>query len=1538
MRNKYIRFFISSTFDDMKIERNLLMEIFSDLNAEYSEQNWQIDYIDLRWGISKETGLENKTMQVCKDELKQCQQMSPKPNFIILLGNRYGWIPLPEVVPVEIYETLQMTRYEKFVFDNWYKLDKNYLPNGAYIIKSRLCSKDIEYDIFSDKTTFINYANDNIWKEKVERELVAMLKRNNCKLYGTSATEQEIELGALNVDDAQEHVIAYIRHLQRIPDKKKKIYDESDKKDEISSLERRLREKLSDCNIISVDTDYDYYISSEYATVFKTEMKKHLCRIINNVIEESKQEKASSENQRHIDYALLEASEFIGREKELEYIKKYVENKEADYGLWYQAPSGMGKSALLAKVVEIYREDYDIICRFCGTSELSYDAESLFSSIYMDLFCLNSKNKGRKCDYINNRSFLNYQISYFSSTLKNGSFLRPLLIVIDSLDRVDDYNWPDFSTLQWLNANGRKDIRIIISSTPDLKYRIELPFIRKRHLDNLGDEAISLVYKQLHHKNRTLDESQKLQLSTIIEKSDKSPLYLKTLGRILTKVDSQQDISLIPHTLDGLIKYYCQQLSSASRHGQAIVDHIVFWLATAYSGIVENEIAETLSLNEVYLKYLIAESYQELDIRDGRVVIPPILWIRLRYDLQPLIRQENRLKIQLTTFFHPRIKQTILEIFKDREGYKKYLYTLLYHYYTSKYHDRHALLEGAHYLFHAYRNSIVTKDELMHHMESNLEFIVYKKLYFPKQLMEDYDVAISFIKEQETRRRLRLIKEQIHSIESCYKPKDIKMALRNMPLSSPLRTAMEQENDVLEYMEDTLAYTPSEESLYIIGGIGKSPVMSYNGKVVASLKDNCYRIELGYIEEPNMNYSWSFRTPLIEIQMDDEAHYIAAKTENTCFLLDLNKKSVIYKQAIDKGGWISLAGNGCNLLIGSHTCSLIQYDILENKQLVYNNILHAKLSPSGRYMWYIYKNDYSLNRFDFNEKKSISFSILPVKQYGASSLIKKDELCIVSCSEECCIAGNVFARHFINGEGKDKCDLFAIPEAPHLPMQHPSMFVHRNLPMWINSTGECIYINEKNILHRIGNINLEDLQCMNGDFTIALSKTQERIFYFLKEIQKFRCIKNDSILNITGINISASNCGSQIAVSSYGGHGHLGETNLFILRASNGKAYSWSPISRENDNYMSLPANAISPDGKILAVAVFPSNEIFIVDTGSNNVKYKYKLTHNLSYDDNIGRMKFSQDAEYLVALTGKYISPVDGPGQGVFIYEIKKNKCIKYITEYDSDNDQIWIDYDDVNLSSCNRYLFLDDSIYDIIEDRFLVKGDALHKHYKTISPSTPDVYAGGNHYNLYTQEQRNIEQNEYLLAISPSGLYHYHIRNFKLYVRKLQDDGEARFLRDHVIKVYPTLDDRHIYIIDIHSHYILFDTVEKKDLQTATKGTVENTGHIGIKICAQGLIVSNSNISTLSLYEPDKRFKVNKPAFTTFVRRWDLTRKIMKEPAALCPACGKLINYKNFNSIMLKEYAQDKVDVSDWDDPKLKNHRCPHCKAELQFTPYII
>jgi len=94
------RVFVSSTFSDLKPERNALQErVFPRLRALCQQHGARFQPIDLRWGVSEEASLDQQAMAICLGEIARCQQTSPRPNFIILLGDRYGWCPPPAHIP-----------------------------------------------------------------------------------------------------------------------------------------------------------------------------------------------------------------------------------------------------------------------------------------------------------------------------------------------------------------------------------------------------------------------------------------------------------------------------------------------------------------------------------------------------------------------------------------------------------------------------------------------------------------------------------------------------------------------------------------------------------------------------------------------------------------------------------------------------------------------------------------------------------------------------------------------------------------------------------------------------------------------------------------------------------------------------------------------------------------------------------------------------------------------------------------------------------------------------------------------------------------------------------------------------------------------------------------------------------------------------------------------------------------------------------------------------------------------------------------------
>ena len=104
---KTFRLFVSSTFEDLKQERNRLHEkVFPYLRAYCQEHGASFQAIDLRWGVSEEAGRDQQALKICLGEIVRCQEVTPRPNFLILLGQHYGWCPLPAEIPDEEFRRI----------------------------------------------------------------------------------------------------------------------------------------------------------------------------------------------------------------------------------------------------------------------------------------------------------------------------------------------------------------------------------------------------------------------------------------------------------------------------------------------------------------------------------------------------------------------------------------------------------------------------------------------------------------------------------------------------------------------------------------------------------------------------------------------------------------------------------------------------------------------------------------------------------------------------------------------------------------------------------------------------------------------------------------------------------------------------------------------------------------------------------------------------------------------------------------------------------------------------------------------------------------------------------------------------------------------------------------------------------------------------------------------------------------------------------------------------------------------------------------
>ena len=86
------RIFVSSTFHDLKEERNALQEqVFPHLRELCMQHGARFQAVDLRWGVSEQASLDQQAMNICLGEIARCQKVTPRPNFIALTRNSFLW-------------------------------------------------------------------------------------------------------------------------------------------------------------------------------------------------------------------------------------------------------------------------------------------------------------------------------------------------------------------------------------------------------------------------------------------------------------------------------------------------------------------------------------------------------------------------------------------------------------------------------------------------------------------------------------------------------------------------------------------------------------------------------------------------------------------------------------------------------------------------------------------------------------------------------------------------------------------------------------------------------------------------------------------------------------------------------------------------------------------------------------------------------------------------------------------------------------------------------------------------------------------------------------------------------------------------------------------------------------------------------------------------------------------------------------------------------------------------------------------------------
>ncbi|MDO5479775.1 MAG: ATP-binding protein, partial [Clostridia bacterium] len=573
-------------------------EIFEKISAFLKRKGCGFQIVDLRWGINTESALNHNTLEICLDEVNYCMNNSPKPNFLIMAGERYGWIPLPSAVEAGEFERILALcdAGEKEMLFKWYLLDENNIPK-VY----RLSRRSGEY------------ADDGVWyKEEEKLHEILEKKAKECGFdaetmikYTSSATEHEILKGLFGNEDIADNVIVLMRegYTERDEDLTK-----------TRELKNRIREKmkkdnLSD-NIITLDYNEDYYKAME---------ERVTALLIKNILSEF--ERLEAEKEDYIPEKLPEGM-FCGRKEDIESLNNYLNGD--DRGIYFlTGDSGSGKSTLLKEFIHLcleynpekeYEAELEEAKAKESFKELWAAAKRYMNKKPVDIFCVFFGEDDvynfydclkklclmmvKKYDITLGEEINRYNISkMFSEILGNTPSGRIVTIVIDGIDMFYDIGeikenvFPD---------RLLKDVKIIVSSAnekivekfikeEDKKYRIE-SFSK--------EDAIDSFYKMMASKGRTLAPEKQKKLAEEALSNGANPLSCKLLSDLAAGWRSGDIIETFAFDDYEMAKMHIFDMFESCGHDENIVRYVLSYIAVAPFGITEDDLLTLLFMHK----------------------------------------------------------------------------------------------------------------------------------------------------------------------------------------------------------------------------------------------------------------------------------------------------------------------------------------------------------------------------------------------------------------------------------------------------------------------------------------------------------------------------------------------------------------------------------------------------------------------------------------------------------------------------------------------------------------------------------------------------------------------------------------------------------------------------------------------------------------------------------------------------------------------------------------------------------------------------
>jgi NACHT domain- and WD repeat-containing protein len=626
---RLFRVFVSSTFADLALERDALRDCaFRCLRDLCAEHGAHFQPVDLRWGVSEEATFDQQAVEICLEEIARSQRLTPRPNFVLLLGDRYGWRPLPARIDAEELERLRphLDPEATDLVGSWYREDWNAVP-PEFVLRPRGGA----------------FENEKEW-EPLERKMhtglaaaaqAAGLGERALRRYVASVTEQEAAAGIFDAPDAREHVHCFFRSA-RVSG------DDAEGEAALVRLKGELRTFLGEDRIHRFET--------------RSELCDDVYAALSSVIESElaqpdELDAFGRERAEHDAFGAERSRDFVGREQP----RRAVAADLAGPGgapLALVGPSGVGKTAFMARAAADAAEaqrQAAVVVRFAGATGRASELRTLLQDLLVEL--------RHARDSAAEEVPAGYQdlVEAFRDELAHER-PRAVLLFVDGLDQLGTAGRA--VDLGWLPSKLPDAVRVVVSAAEGPVAALLERRLGTERLVRLEpmpyDEGAEMLDAWLAAAHRKLKPGQRKEVLRSFA-ANGLPLHLRLACEEARRWPSfaPKEETVLADDVPGVIRDLFVRLDR--NHGELLVSRSLAYLAAARNGLSEDELLDLLSEDgEVVGEFRKRSPRSPVTNR-----IPDVVWSRLFSDLEPYLNERRLDGRVLLGFYHRQLAEVV---------------------------------------------------------------------------------------------------------------------------------------------------------------------------------------------------------------------------------------------------------------------------------------------------------------------------------------------------------------------------------------------------------------------------------------------------------------------------------------------------------------------------------------------------------------------------------------------------------------------------------------------------------------------------------------------------------------------------------------------------------------------------------------------------------------------------------------------------------------------------------------------------------------